>query len=96
MVSRLRRPIGSSKGLGIQSKLLIALLIVSVLSVLVAGSIGYVSGTNSLRAAEFARMTQHRESRAREITEHRERRPFSPHDSRKGGDCRDGNPRRRR
>jgi class 3 adenylate cyclase len=56
--------------LGIQSKLLIALLIVSVLSVLVAGSIGYVSGTNSLRDAEFSRMTQLRESRAREITEY--------------------------
>lgn len=68
MVSRLRRPIGASRGLGIQSKLLIALLIVSVLSVLVAGSIGYVPGTNSLRNAEFSRMTQLRESRAREIT----------------------------
>ncbi|MGK2868255.1 MAG: HAMP domain-containing protein, partial [Mycobacterium sp.] len=41
---------------------------VSVLSVLVAGAIGYVSGTDSLRNAEFDRMTQLRESRAREIT----------------------------
>ena len=52
------------QGLGIQSKL----LIVSVVSVLVAGTIGYISGTESLRSAEFKRMTQLRESRAREIT----------------------------
>ena len=58
------------RSLGIQSKLLIALLIVSVLSVLVAGTIGYVSGTSSLRNAEFNRMTQLRESRAREITQY--------------------------
>ncbi len=55
--------------IGIQSKLLIMLLIVSVVSVLIAGAIGYKSGTNSLRDAEFARMTQLRESRAREITD---------------------------
>lgn len=58
------------RALGIQSKLLIALLIVSVVSVLIAGTIGYVSGTNSLRNAEFDRMTQLRESRAREITQY--------------------------
>lgn len=56
------------RALGIQSKLLIVLLVVSIVSVLIAGSIGYVSGTQSLRAAEFQRMTQLRESRAREIT----------------------------
>ena len=44
------------------------LLTVSVLSVLIAGAIGYTSGTNSLRNAEFQRLTQLRESRAREIT----------------------------
>lgn len=44
------------------------LLTVSVTSVLVAGAIGYVSGTNSLRQAEYHRLTQLRESRAREIT----------------------------
>lgn len=44
------------------------LLTVSVISVLIAGAIGYVSGTNSLRTAEFQRLTQLRESRAREIT----------------------------
>ncbi len=56
------------RSLGFQSKLLIMLLIVSVLSVLVAGLIGYTSGTSSLRDAEFRRLTQLRESRAREIT----------------------------
>ncbi len=44
------------------------LLIVSVISVLIAGLIGYVSGTTSLRNAEYQRLTQLRESRAREIT----------------------------
>lgn len=69
MASRSARPNRFSlQGLGIQSKLLIVLLIISVLSVLVAGTIGYISGTDSLRQAEFDRMTQLRESRAREIT----------------------------
>jgi class 3 adenylate cyclase len=44
------------------------LLAVSVLSVLIAGLLGYLSGTNSLRNAEFQRLTQLRESRGREIT----------------------------
>ncbi|MFM9034206.1 MAG: adenylate/guanylate cyclase domain-containing protein [Mycobacterium sp.] len=56
------------RSLGFQSKLLVMLLTVSVLSVLVAGLIGYVSGTNSLRDAEYQRLTQLRESRAREVT----------------------------
>ncbi len=56
------------RSLGFQSKLLIMLLIVSVLSVLIAGLIGYTSGTDSLREAEYRRLTQLRESRAREIT----------------------------
>jgi len=56
------------RSLGFQSKLLIMLLAVSVLSVLIAGTIGYVSGTNSLRSAEYQRLTQLRESRDREIT----------------------------
>ena len=69
MASQSARFIGRPRqGLGIQSKLLIVLLLVSVVSVLVAGSIGYVSGTESRRSAEFKRMTQLRESRAREIT----------------------------
>jgi class 3 adenylate cyclase len=53
--------------IGIQSKLLIMLLGVSVVSVLITGAIGYKSGTDSLRQAEFERVTQLRESRAREI-----------------------------
>ena len=61
MLSRLR-------SLGFQSKLLIMMLTVSVISVLIAGLIGYISGTNSLRNAEFARLTQLRESRSRAIT----------------------------
>ena len=56
------------RSLGFQSKLLIMLLAVSVLSVLIAGIIGYVSGTNSLRNAEYQRLVQLRESRDREIT----------------------------
>ena len=56
------------RSLGFQSKLLVMLLAVSVLSVLIAGIIGYVSGTNSLRNAEYQRLVQLRESRAREIT----------------------------
>jgi class 3 adenylate cyclase len=60
--------ISRGRALGFQSKLLIMLLTVSVISVLIAGGIGYVSGTNSLRQAEYHRLTQLRESRAREIT----------------------------
>lgn len=63
---RFTRP-GVLKSLGFQSKLLIMLLAVSVLSVLVAGAIGYVSGTDSLRRAEYSRLIQLRESRHREI-----------------------------
>ena len=56
------------RALGFQSKLLVMLLAVSVISVLIAGIIGYLSGTSSLRSAEFRRLVQLRESRAREIT----------------------------
>ena len=64
-----RKPtLGAARSLGFQSKLLVMLLAVSVLSVLIAGAIGYVSGTNSLRDAEYQRLTQLRESRAREVT----------------------------
>jgi class 3 adenylate cyclase len=56
------------RSLGFQSKLLIMLLTVSVLSVLIAGVLGYISGTNSLRNAEYQRLVQLRESRDREIT----------------------------
>lgn len=54
-------------GLGIQSKLLIMLLGVSVASTLVIGTIGFVSGRQSLEAAAFDQLTSLRESRAREI-----------------------------
>jgi class 3 adenylate cyclase len=47
---------------------MIMLLSVSVISVVIAGILGYVSGTNSLRNAEFQRLVQLRESRDREIT----------------------------
>lgn len=55
------------RSLGFQSKLLIMLLTVSAVSVLVAGAVGYTSGTSSLRSAEFQRLTQLRESRHREM-----------------------------
>jgi class 3 adenylate cyclase len=55
------------KSLGFQSKLLVMLLAVSITSVLIAAVLGYVSGTNSLRNAEFQRLIQLRESRDREI-----------------------------
>ena len=60
--------IGRLKSLGFQSKLLIMMLTVSVISVLIAGLIGYLSGTTSLRNAEFARLIQLRESRSEAIT----------------------------
>lgn len=52
------------RGLSIQSKLLIMLLGVSIGSTLVVGYIGYTSGTDSLRQAEFDRMTNLREAKA--------------------------------
>ena len=54
-------------GLSIQSMLLIMLLLVSVTSNVVIGLIGYVSGTESLRAAATDRVVEVRDSRAREI-----------------------------
>lgn len=63
-LSRLR----GLRSLGFQSKLLIMLLTVSVFSVLIAGLIGYLSGTKSLRDAEFRQLTHLRETRASEIT----------------------------
>ena len=56
------------RSLGFQSKLMFMLLAVSVTSVLIAALLGYVSGTNSLRDAEYHRLVQLRESRDREIT----------------------------
>lgn len=55
-------------GLSIQSSLLIMLLIVSLLSSVVVGLIGYVNGSDSLRDAAFDRLVGVRDSRAREVT----------------------------
>lgn len=53
--------------LGIQSKVLIGLLIVSILSTLIVGYLGYRSGSDALRKAAFQRLTAQREARAREL-----------------------------
>lgn len=55
-------------GFSIQSKLLVMLLLVSVGASVVTGIVGYLSGSESLRQASFERLTEVRESRAREIT----------------------------
>jgi len=52
---------------GIQSKLLMTLLICSILSVSVVGLIGAVSGRNALRQVEADRLTELRESQKREL-----------------------------
>lgn len=54
-------------GLSIQSMLLIMLLLVSILSNVVVGIIGYVNGNESLRAAAIDQVVEVRDSRAREI-----------------------------
>lgn len=53
--------------LSIQSKLLIMLLAVSLVSSIVVGTIGFVSGRDSLREAAFEQLTTIRELRADEI-----------------------------
>ncbi|QWT23876.1 HAMP domain-containing protein [Subtercola sp. PAMC28395] len=58
-----RRP-----GFSIQTKLLVMLLGVSIGSSVVVGLVGYISGSDSLRQAAYAQLTETRESRAREIT----------------------------
>jgi class 3 adenylate cyclase len=55
-------------GLSIQSTLLIMLLVVSLLSSVVVGLIGYVNGSDSLRDAAFDRLVGVRDARAREVT----------------------------
>lgn len=55
-------------GLSIQSALLIMLLLVSLLSSVVVGLIGYVNGSDSLRDAAFDRLIGVRDARAREVT----------------------------
>lgn len=63
-----RPTLSGLRSLGFQSKLLIMMLAVSVVSVLIAGAIGLLSGTSSLRATEYQRLVQLRESRHREIS----------------------------
>ena len=55
-------------GLSIQSILLIMLLLVSMLSSVVIGAIGFINGRESLRDAAFASLTEVRDSRAREVS----------------------------
>jgi len=55
-------------GLSIQSRLLIMLLVVSLLSALVVGAVGYISGRESLRAEVIDKVTAMRELRAGEVT----------------------------
>jgi class 3 adenylate cyclase len=54
--------------LSIKSLILLMLLAVSIGSNLVVGIIGYVNGTESLKAAAFDRLVEVRDSRAREMT----------------------------
>jgi len=54
--------------LSIKSLILLMLLAVSIGSNLVVGIIGYVNGTESLKAAAFERLVEVRDSRAREVT----------------------------
>lgn len=63
----LARPARRRGGLSIQSKLLIMLLAVSLLSSVIVGVIGYVSGRESLRAAAVDQLTTIRELRIGEI-----------------------------
>ena len=54
--------------LSIKSLILLMLLAVSIGSNLVVGVIGYINGTDSLKAAAFDRLVEVRDSRAREVT----------------------------
>ena len=56
-------------GLSIYSILLIMLLSVSVLSSIVVGIIGYVNGTEALRAIAYDRLVEIRENRSREVAQ---------------------------
>ena len=60
---RIERSRRGRRGLGIQSKLLIMLLAVSIGSTLVVGWVGYTSGRDSLEAAAFRQLTDVREAR---------------------------------
>lgn len=56
-------------GLSIYSLLLIMLLSVSVLSSIVVGIIGYVNGTEALRAIAYEKLVEIRENRSREVAQ---------------------------
>ena len=56
-------------GLSIYCILLIMLLSVSVLSSIVVGIIGYINGTEALRAIAYEKLVEIRENRAREVTQ---------------------------
>src|SRR5690606_5754821 len=56
-------------GLSIYSLLLIMLLSVSVLSSIVVGVIGYVNGTEALRAIAYEKLVEIRENRSREVAQ---------------------------
>lgn len=66
-VEGIARTSGRRAGLSIQSMLLVMLLLVSLLSSVVVGMIGYVNGSDSLRDAAFDRLIGVRDSRAREV-----------------------------
>lgn len=53
--------------ISIQSKLLVMLLVTSILSATVVGAIGYHSGRSSLRQSVFDRLTEIRQSQARQL-----------------------------
>jgi class 3 adenylate cyclase len=59
----------SRAGLSIYSILLIMLLSVSVLSSIVVGIIGYLNGTEALRAIAYDRLVEIRENRSREVSQ---------------------------
>ncbi|GAA1929107.1 adenylate/guanylate cyclase domain-containing protein [Microbacterium aoyamense] len=59
----------SRAGLSIYSILLIMLLSVSVLSSIVVGVIGYLNGTEALRAIAYEKLLEIRENRAREVAQ---------------------------
>ncbi|WP_439591791.1 adenylate/guanylate cyclase domain-containing protein [Microbacterium sp.] len=59
----------SRAGLSIYSILLIMLLSVSVLSSIVVGVIGYLNGTEALRAIAYEKLVEIRENRAREVAQ---------------------------
>jgi class 3 adenylate cyclase len=68
--TRRRSPLRALAGRGsldIQSTLLVMLLAVSFLAAIVIGTVGYVSGRDSLREAAFDQVTSIRESRARDV-----------------------------